>query len=138
MIFVKKIEVFSCFFMVGVIWLVQLVHYPSFRYISTHKFKRFTIFHQKKISFVVAPVMTLEILSNIFLLFYYNINISFVEYLSSFLLFFIWVVTFLISVPCHNQLSIGFSESIITKLIVTNWIRTLLWSFRALILLIKL
>ncbi|MBU3984539.1 MAG: hypothetical protein KJ985_13980, partial [Proteobacteria bacterium] len=41
----------------------------------------------------------------------------------------IWLATFSLSVPCHRQLqNHGKVLSTINRLVVTNWIRTLLWS----------
>jgi hypothetical protein len=44
----------------------------------------------------------------------------------------IWLVTFFVQVPLHNQLSDGYDESTVHKLINTNWIRTALWSLKSL------
>lgn len=38
--------------------------------------------------------------------------------------------TFFLSVPYHNALATGKSDELIKKLVVTNWPRTLMWSFR--------
>ena len=48
----------------------------------------------------------------------------------------LWLVTFFISVPLHNKLGQARHEQIIQKLIGTNWIRTLLWTLRTLIILL--
>ena len=43
----------------------------------------------------------------------------------------IWLSTFTLQVPCHRQLSQQYHEKIVQRLVLTNWIRTLLWTFRA-------
>ena len=58
--------------MVGVIWVIQLVHYPSFRFTDREKYVSFQIFHMRKISFIVMPVMVLEFLSGLLLVLYHS------------------------------------------------------------------
>jgi hypothetical protein len=38
-------QIFSCFFMTGVIWLIQIVHYPAFALIDPNKFLEFHAMH---------------------------------------------------------------------------------------------
>ena len=135
MLIFEKIEIFTCFFMTGVIWIVQLVHYPSFFFVAKEKFKEFETFHQKNISFVVLPNMCLELFSNFILLFYYQIHTGILNYLASLALVLIWSVTFFICMPCHLRLSSGFEENQAKRLTFANWLRTFLWSFRSLYLL---
>ena len=44
-------------FMTGVIWLVQVVHYPLFDQVPNHNFPRFEADHSFRIGFVVMPPM---------------------------------------------------------------------------------
>ena len=129
-----KIEVFSCVFMTGVIWIIQLVHYPCFFYIERDRFKSFASFHQKNISFIVLPVMLLEIASNSMITFFSLERRDLLGYVLSGLLYVIWGITFCISVPCHKKLLRGYHEKYLRILLTTNWIRTLLWSSRCLLL----
>ena len=43
----------------------------------------------------------------------------------------IWITTVVFSVPCHRRLSKGFDANVLRKLILTNWLRTALWSARS-------
>ena len=56
-----------CLVMLGVIWVIQIVHYPSFRFAKLGPFRDFTSFHVKAISSIVIPLMTIELLSGSFL-----------------------------------------------------------------------
>jgi hypothetical protein len=47
----------------------------------------------------------------------------------------IWLSTFLLQVPQHNVLLQGFAEEAHRKLVITNWIRTVLWSCRGILVL---
>lgn len=43
----------------------------------------------------------------------------------------IWLSTFLIQVPIHQQLAKGKDLGLIDRLVRTNWIRTILWTLKA-------
>ena len=47
------------------------------------------------------------------------------------LVVFVWAVTFLISVPFHNRLEVGYDYVAIDGLTRTNWLRTVAWTVRA-------
>lgn len=126
MSFIFFIHLIATAMMVGVIWIVQLVHYPSFRFVDSEQFKEFSLFHQQKITYIVAPVMVLEILTGLYLL--PSQNIIFIA--SMLMLLGVWLVTFFYSVKEHNILLSGKDEQSIERLVKTNWMRTLLWSAR--------
>jgi hypothetical protein len=43
----------------------------------------------------------------------------------------IWLSTFVLSVPCHSRLNLGFCQKTVFKLVATNWPRTIIWSLRS-------
>jgi hypothetical protein len=47
-------------FMVGVIWFVQVVHYPLFARVGTPDFSTYSIRHTRLTGLVVGPAMLLE------------------------------------------------------------------------------
>ena len=117
--------------MVGVIWIIQLVHYPTFLFIDKQKYMKFQEFHMSRVSYIVMPTMIAELFSGIYILLYNNIlmvNTFFL--LASFSLFLNWVITALVFVKIHNGLLIKYEKNIILLLVKFNWIRTILWSLR--------
>ena len=116
--------------MTGIIWLVQLVHYPSFRYIQVEKAEQFHRFHTDSIVLFVAPLMLIELATAIFLASGLGINGLAVLGLTSLL----WASTFLLQVPLHNRLAKEWKPATIDQLITTNWLRTGLWTLKTLIL----
>lgn len=46
--------------MLGVIWIIQVVHYPLMRFVSAPRFARFETAHRRQISLVVGPLMAVE------------------------------------------------------------------------------
>ena len=119
--------------MVGVIWVIQLVHYPSFRFTDREKYVSFQIFHMRNISFIVVPVMILEFLSGLLLVLYHSNQESLLR-ISFILLLIIWLVTALFFAQIHQKLSKGYDETLVRNLVSLNWIRTLLWTIRTIII----
>lgn len=56
--------------------------------------------------------------------------------ISLFILLVIWASTFLIQVPLHERLKMGADYVVIEELISSNWIRTVGWSVRIILLII--
>jgi hypothetical protein len=110
-----------------------MVHYPAFRDISAESFVEFEKMHTRNISILVMPLMLLELLAVVVLLAYDPQNLINIALFSMVLL--IWLSTFLLSVPCHRKLSKGKDLQIINRLVQTNWVRTVLWSIKGLVLL---
>ena len=115
--------------MTGLIWLVQLIHYPSYKYINPTKFSAYQNFHTTTITFIVGPVMVMEIFTGMAILF--DQKLSLPSSLNFAGLILIWLATAFFSVPLHGKLSLGYDYNTIQSLILTNWIRTILWSFRS-------
>ena len=117
-------------YMVGVIWTIQLVHYPSFLYVDTNSFKKFSDFHQLRMTILVAPAMILELS---FSLWTYMQDMNAVNFVIFALSLILWALTFIIFVPMHRQLlEDGKELKLITKMIKFNWVRTFFWSIKAL------
>lgn len=125
--------------MVGLIWLIQIVHYPLFASVGVEQFSEYSERHQFLITFIVGPVMAAELITAIVLAFYpvfpgvglwFRIGLG--------LLVVIWVSTALIQVPQHGKLTGGFDLATVQALVRGNWIRTIAWTLRGLILLVVL
>ncbi len=115
------------FYMTGVIWLVQLVHYPLMRFVPVDQFVEFHAQHSSLITFVVGPVMLAQLATCLFLPGKWL-------WLCGFLSLAVFAATFFVSVPFHNSLTNGFNADVHQALVRTNWIRTALWSAHSLVL----
>ena len=112
--------------MATLIWMVQLVIYPAFRVVRPEGFVEWHHQYMKTVSCIVIPIMLLQALTHGALLVYHP---TITQWLSSLAVIGAWVVTFTLSVPCHNQLQkVGHALEPINHLVQTNWIRTILWS----------
>lgn len=130
------IHLVSTSFMVGVIWIVQLVHYPTFLFIDEQKSYDFQKFHMSRISYIVMPAMTTELFSGIYIYIYSNMAIDSNLFLLALTILIInWIITALVFVKMHNKLLINYKIEIISLLVKWNWLRTLLWSVRLILLL---
>ena len=121
---------FLSFFMTGIICLIQLIHYPSFSFIDKNMYSKFQTFHMNRISFLVGPIMILELLSGFYLLlfFYSESNFFVINFILNIL---ILTMTIIVFGTIHKKLIEGFKFSLFAKLISMNWIRTILWSMKS-------
>lgn len=108
----------------SLIWVVQLVHYPTFEFIDNQNFTAFHQHHTSSITLIVMPLMLAELGLGIYLA-----KLQPSTYLGPLILIgLIWLSTFFIQVPIHNALGNGKDGFLIQKLVNTNWIRTILWT----------
>ena len=127
------------FIAVGLIWTIQLVHYPSMKYIPKDRFPEYHNFHSIRISILAIPLMFAELFTSTILL-YQNLNnaIQTIFLVNLILVLLIWLSTFLIQVPLHNALSKKKNIEKLSKLIFSNWIRTILWTARSILMILFL
>jgi hypothetical protein len=119
--------------MTGVIWFVQLVHYPLFRFAAIGNFSDFAASHRSRTTLLVAPLMSVELLTALALAYQAEEGTRSLAILGLLLLIAIWLSTALIQVPLHRRLARGFDSGTARLLVQTNWSRTLGWSTRSVI-----
>ncbi|MFM7058943.1 MAG: hypothetical protein ACKO2P_18690 [Planctomycetota bacterium] len=123
--------VFSTFAMTGLIWLIQVVQYPLMSEVGEGAFVNYEQAHCQRITPVVLPLMTVELVSAAWLFWRpvpgssLPLTVAFAALLA------VWASTFFIQVPVHNQLCVAFNAEQHRWLVQSNWIRTALWSLRS-------
>ena len=127
------IEIIINSFLVGIILTTQFSTYPLLLKMNTKDFNQYHTFYKKSISYVVGPLMTFELVINIYNFFNIPNNLNF-YYLTSLTLLFIWISTLFIQIPIHNHLNKSFDKHLVKQLISSNWIRTVLWPTKLLLL----
>ena len=123
--------------MTGLIWFVQIVHYPLFARVGAVEFVGYEQAHQRLTGFVVAPLMLVELATAIALAVWLR-PADFpplLAWMGLILVGVIWLSTFLIQVPQHEVLGNGFEINAHGLLVASNWIRTIAWTARAALLL---
>lgn len=120
----------------GLIWTIQIVHYPLFEQVGEDSFVTFHARHMWLITWVAGPLILAESGSAGLLLFLGERSLLFVISLVPLLA--IWASTIIYQVRLHDKLTNGFHLETIRRLAYTNWIRTLGWTLRAMCLLAAL
>ena len=123
-------------FMVGLIWFVQVVHYPLFGFVGVGEFVNYERAHTGLTTIVVGPPMLVELISGALILLLRPASWPlWAAVLGVVLLAVIWASTFFLQVPRHGELSAGFTDGAHRALLATNWIRTLAWTARGVLVL---
>ncbi len=132
------LDLAATLYMWGVIWTIQIVHYPLFARVGPEQWADYHAAHTRLMTGVVLPAMVTEIGASGLL------ALSRPAWLSPGLLWagfacavLTWAVTFFVSVPLHDTLSRGYGLAAIHRLVATNWLRTAFWTAHALILLVQ-
>ena len=125
----------ATFFMIGLIWFVQVVHYPLFDRVGREGFTAYEMAHSQLTSLVVIPPMLIELVTTGLLLIARPVGMRYWEALAgTVLLVVVWGSTFFLQVPRHGELALGFDPAAQSALVATNWIRTVAWSLRGVLL----
>ncbi len=133
------ISLLSGLYMTGLIWTIQLVHYPSFYLIDVKHNKKFHVFHQSMMGILAGPVMLIELaacLLNLTLATSIQLHATGPE-VFHFVPFILCATcllsTFFLQVPIHKKLvdDLSMRPDLIAKLVKSNWIRTICWSLKS-------
>lgn len=117
--------------MTGLIWLVQVVHYPLFAEVGPEAFHRYHEGHTRLITFVVLPLMGIELITAGWLALRPPLGLAPWTWLGLGLVALAWASTMFVQVPLHSTLSQGFDPAAHHALVRTNWVRTVAWTIRA-------
>lgn len=130
------LDIAATLYLWGVIWTVQLVHYPLFARVGAANWAEYHAAHTRLMTLVVLPAMVTELGTSGLLALtrpaWLSPSLLWVGFVCAALT---WAVTFFVSVPLHDTLSRSFDTSAIARLVATNWLRTAFWTSHAVILL---
>lgn len=120
--------------MVGLIWFVQLVHYPLFAATGSGQFAAYEAEHTRRTTWVVAAFMPVELGTALWIALAVPDGIDpWLTWMGAVLAVGLWLVTLAVQVPQHRRLSAGFDRTTWRRLVSRNWIRTALWSVRGIV-----
>jgi uncharacterized membrane protein len=132
-------QVASTLFMTGLIWFVQVVHYPLLAQVGRQGFADYEAAHVRLTTWVVAPAMLTEALTSVLLVWRTPERLSASAcWVGLGLVVVIWSSTLLLQVPRHNALAAGFDAEAHHSLVLSNWIRTAAWTARGFLVLVFL
>jgi hypothetical protein len=122
----------STLMLVGVIWTVQVVHYPLMALVGPDRFVAYEAAHAPRMAAVVMLPWTLQGLTTIGLLITRPSGVPLGLILAAGVAAAVpVVVTVAESVPAHRSLSAGFDAAVHRRLVRTNWLRTAAWTAHA-------
>lgn len=128
-------QVAATLYMTGLIWFVQIVHYPLLAATGPQEFSDYERRHMSLTTWVVAPPMFVEAATAVLMFWIHPLGVvTWQLWTAAGLLAVTWISTALLQVPCHEALSKGFDATVHRRLVATNWIRTVAWSARGLLL----
>ena len=117
--------------MFGVILVVQVVHYPLMAHVGEEHTAAYARSHTDRMGLVVGPLMLPEMGAAIWLaLLPPSDELRMTAWIGLAMLAVVWTVTAAFSVPAHARLVRGWDEAAHRRLVLTNWIRTILWTAR--------
>ena len=126
MIAIPELHCLVDFGMCVVLWLVQLVIYPSFLRVEPSELVAWHKAYTFRVSFVILPLMLGQLALAILTVLD---DASILEWTAFALVIVCWYLTFFVSVPLHRKIEQNdISRETRQKLITTNWPRTILWS----------
>lgn len=126
-------------YMTALAWFVQVVHYPLMHSVGETRFRQYERGHARRSTLVAAPVMLFELLTGLWLALEPPAVVGEPPMLlNAALLAVLWVSTFLVQRPAHQELAQGYDEAMVRRLVATSWVRTLAWTLRALLLVVLL
>jgi len=125
----SNLQVLSLLFdfgLVVLIWIVQLIIYPSFKYHNQESLVKWHAKYTVRIAGVVIPLMFGQLILYLYLIFTQpDVSI----YIRSGLTISAWITTFAIFVPLHNTINNRKNtEKTLSQLVSKNWIRTVIWT----------
>lgn len=129
--FIFLLHAGATLFLVGLIWTIQIVHYPLFERVGAGDYAAYQTSHMSRITYVVAPVMLAELATAIYFAFaaYDGVNPNYFRFGLALVLI-IWASTVFVQSPIHGRLAKAFDNDLANRLVLTNWIRTIVWTLR--------
>jgi hypothetical protein len=122
-------------YLTGLIWTIQVVHYPLFAKVGAAGWLDYHSAHNAAITAIVALPMLIELGASFALMAARPDKLPiWVAYAGFMLALVVWIATAVLSVPIHGQLSAGLNITVVERLVATNWVRTVAWTVHSALL----
>lgn len=119
----------SALVMTGVIWFVQIVHYPLLAIVPVDNARTVAGEHQSRTAWVVGAPMALEGATSLWLMFDRPAQIPWLmAWAGGACVGVALLCTVLLSVPRHARMAENPDASVGRELVTTNWPRTVAWT----------
>ena len=136
---IMVLHVAATLFMGGIIWFIQIVHYPLFDRVGGETFARYAADNLRITSYVVVLPMLVEASTAVLLLLFPPDDLHpSLLWLGFGLVILVWLSTIFVQLPLHRRLTMGFERRTYRVLLGSNWIRTSAWSLRGVLVITML
>lgn len=127
----------SAWWMTGLVWFVQVVHYPLFANVGSESFREYHAQHVRRTQFVVMLPMVLELVLAIYISVGKQgldlaLGLAGVMCISL-----VWLMTGVRQLKDHEALSKGFNEEAQARLLKGNFWRSVVWLGHSVIVMIQ-
>jgi hypothetical protein len=117
--------------LIGLIWTVQVVHYPLFSAVGPAAWPTYAAAHARRITILVLPYMLLELGTSLLLLWMHPAALPLPSvWLGVALVAAVWISTVAWQGPLFAKLAARWDPAIHRALVLSNWMRTALWTAR--------
>jgi hypothetical protein len=117
----------ATWFMVGLIWVIQVVHYPLWVHVADSQGRALHRRHARRIGSLVMTVGVIEMMASALMV---ALRPGPLTLAGALLLLLIWTSTIFVQMPLHRRFSQAWSSELIAPLVRGNWPRTILWTMR--------
>ncbi len=125
--------------LIGLIWTIQLVHYPLLARVGAAELPAYIAEHQARITVLVGPWMLLELVTAALLALRPPAGADArLAWAGAALVGVIWASTALWQGPLVAKLGAGWDPVLHRELVLSNWLRTAAWTARGTLLLVLL
>jgi hypothetical protein len=129
----------STFFMLGLTWFVQAVHYPLFPMVGADRFPGYHERHSTLTTWVVLPPMVVGRGSSVLRGREPPSGESGLALAGAILAVAVWALTALAAAPAHGRIGReGLDEKSLRSLIRISWVRTATWTAHAVVVVLLL
>jgi hypothetical protein len=116
----------------GLIWTIQVVHYPLFAGVGEAEWRAYEREHQRRITLVVAPLMLANVALAVAVVFAGD-GPAVLRWTNVALAAGVFAATGLVYSPLHGSLGATHDRAAIGRLVALNWWRTAAWTAQALV-----
>jgi hypothetical protein len=117
-------------YMTGVIWFVQIVHYPLFSRVGRPEFTEYEREHVRRTGWVVVGPMLAELAFSMAVAWIAGGSLAWIGLALAGV---IWTSAWCWQAPAHRRLEAGFDATAHQRLTRTNWVRAVAWTARGVV-----
>lgn len=129
MVGVLVAQAVATLWLAGMVWTIQVVHYPLFAQVGTDGFATYEAAHSRRITTLLLGPWAVQGVTTAWVLLHRPAGVPlWLVVLAAGAAAATVLVTVLLSIPAHGVLAGGFDHAAHATLLRTNWWRTAAWS----------